>query len=74
MIQTLQTGIQEKRMVKIVYKNPQGDIRYRQVDPYKMNDKKLYGYCHVKNQPQIFNLEDILSVQLTNKRYEDNLY
>ncbi|MBM7624805.1 WYL domain-containing protein [Sporohalobacter salinus] len=69
MFQELRLGIKEKRMVKMVYQNSQQDIRYCRVDPYKMTDKKLYGYCHLRGQEMIFNLENVLSVQLTDKNY-----
>lgn len=69
MFQDLQLGIKEQKTVKIVYKNSQQDIRYRRVDPYKMTDKKLYGYCHLRDQKMIFNLESILSIQLTDEQY-----
>lgn len=69
MRQTLRIAIRKKKTVKMVYQNARGDIRYRRVDPYKMTDKKLYGYCHLRKQERIFNLEDVLSVQLTDKKY-----
>ncbi|KXS44934.1 MULTISPECIES: WYL domain-containing protein [unclassified Candidatus Frackibacter] len=73
MLKDLQTGIREKRTVKMVYKNTQGDIRYQQVDPYKMTDKKLYGYCHLRKQEKMFNIEDILSIQLTDENYDNHI-
>lgn len=73
MQQALRIGIRKKRTVKMVYQNSQGDIRYRRVDPYKMTDKKLYGYCHLREQERIFNLENILSVQLTEERYSNQI-
>lgn len=69
MFQDLRLAIRKKKRVKIVYKNSQQDIRYRRVDPYKMTDKKLYGYCHLRDQKMIFNVESILSVQLTDEEY-----
>lgn len=69
MFQDLRLAIRKKKTVKMVYKNSQQDIRYRRVDPYKMTDKKLYGYCHLRDQKMVFNLEGILSVQLTDMEY-----
>jgi predicted DNA-binding transcriptional regulator YafY len=73
MLQALRIGLRKKRTVKMVYQNLQGDIRYRRVDPYKMTDKKLYGYCHLRKQERIFNLENILSAQLTDERYTNRI-
>ncbi|MCK8824949.1 WYL domain-containing protein [Fuchsiella alkaliacetigena] len=70
MLHDLRIAIRDKLTIKLVYKDPQGEIRYRRVDPYKMTDKKLYGYCHLLKQETIFNLENVLSLQVTDVKYD----
>lgn len=67
-LETLQTSLQEKRLLTFTYTDQHGNQTTRTVEPYQLVLKNsqwyFQGYCHIRNDFRLFRLSRILNLHM----------
>lgn len=70
MIKQIESGMINKHLISISYKDAKDQITVRTVEPYEIKNGKLFAHCRTRNAIRGFNLDRITSVTETNMDFE----
>ena len=69
MMNDILNAIKSHRIIKIGYRSKTGNSSVRLIEPYEIKDNKLYGYCLEKKSIRAFIVNNINSVEVTDKYF-----
>ena len=69
-LQTIEKGAQDRRLVAISYVDSAGDSTQRKIEPYEIKNGKVWGYCHSRDAIRQFAIHQILSASITDEVFE----
>lgn len=69
-LQTIEKGGQERKVVRIIYKDSKGAFTERRIEPYEIKNGKVWGYCLNNNGIRQFNISGIIEAVLTQESFK----
>ncbi|CAG7654895.1 WYL domain-containing protein [Paenibacillus allorhizosphaerae] len=57
------------RTVEMIYLGRDNQITQRRVDVHSMNNGIVKAYCHERNAPRVFRVENILAVSVASRKW-----
>lgn len=67
-----ENAIQQRKRVLLKYKNEKDEISERKVDIYFSKFGCFFGWCHLRQQPRTFKLENVLEWKILDESFEWN--